>query len=121
MSDQRTTSDKSQMTHESTSFHVTVTLNHPRLLSFDPSSIRMFLRNYDSYSRTIIARAKRLTAHDTTSEIVLPAYVKYCVDVQLLKSTIELGFIPDFSSYDCLLYTSPSPRDQRGSRMPSSA
>ena len=24
-------------------------------------------------------------------------------------------------SYDCLLYTSPSPRDQRGSRMPSSA
>ena len=23
--------------------------------------------------------------------------------------------------YDCLLYTSPSPRDQRGSRMPSSA
>ena len=30
----------------------------------------------------------------------------------------------DFSIYvdaDCLLYTSPSPRDQRGSRMPSSA
>ena len=27
-----------------------------------------------------------------------------------------------FSEYDtCLLYTSPSPRDQRGSRMPSSA
>ena len=25
------------------------------------------------------------------------------------------------SSYVCLLYTSPSPRDQRGSRMPSSA
>ena len=24
-------------------------------------------------------------------------------------------------SVDCLLYTSPSPRDQRGSRMPSSA
>ena len=25
------------------------------------------------------------------------------------------------ASFDCLLYTSPSPRDQRGSRMPSSA
>ena len=25
------------------------------------------------------------------------------------------------ASYTCLLYTSPSPRDQRGSRMPSSA
>ena len=24
-------------------------------------------------------------------------------------------------TYSCLLYTSPSPRDQRGSRMPSSA
>ena len=29
--------------------------------------------------------------------------------------------ITPFSSPDCLLYTSPSPRDQRGSRMPSSA
>ena len=27
----------------------------------------------------------------------------------------------DLNIYDCLLYTSPSPRDQRGSRMPSSA
>ena len=28
----------------------------------------------------------------------------------------------DYKEYtDCLLYTSPSPRDQRGSRMPSSA
>ena len=27
----------------------------------------------------------------------------------------------DYESNDCLLYTSPSPRDQRGSRMPSSA
>ena len=27
----------------------------------------------------------------------------------------------DEQSEDCLLYTSPSPRDQRGSRMPSSA
>ena len=29
--------------------------------------------------------------------------------------------IYDTMSYICLLYTSPSPRDQRGSRMPSSA
>ena len=27
----------------------------------------------------------------------------------------------DGKTYNCLLYTSPSPRDQRGSRMPSSA
>ena len=29
--------------------------------------------------------------------------------------------VPIFTTYSCLLYTSPSPRDQRGSRMPSSA
>ena len=33
---------------------------------------------------------------------------------------IHIGFFGDVAS-DCLLYTSPSPRDQRGSRMPSSA
>ena len=32
----------------------------------------------------------------------------------------KLG-LSDAMSEDCLLYTSPSPRDQRGSRMPSSA
>ena len=32
------------------------------------------------------------------------------------------GFIgPNGAGKTCLLYTSPSPRDQRGSRMPSSA
>ena len=31
------------------------------------------------------------------------------------------GFVSDPQVYGCLLYTSPSPRDQRGSRMPSSA
>ena len=31
------------------------------------------------------------------------------------------GLFSDTESISCLLYTSPSPRDQRGSRMPSSA
>ena len=30
-------------------------------------------------------------------------------------------YFPQETSKPCLLYTSPSPRDQRGSRMPSSA
>ena len=34
----------------------------------------------------------------------------------------RVGFLPEERGlYNCLLYTSPSPRDQRGSRMPSSA
>ena len=37
-----------------------------------------------------------------------------------LNKTLEKKH-PDFHPKTCLLYTSPSPRDQRGSRMPSSA
>ena len=33
----------------------------------------------------------------------------------------EKSQLPMICIWDCLLYTSPSPRDQRGSRMPSSA
>ena len=35
-------------------------------------------------------------------------------------SSLGISFLCEFPE-DCLLYTSPSPRDQRGSRMPSSA
>ena len=39
--------------------------------------------------------------------------------MRYLIGTMEEGL--SFGSDSCLLYTSPSPRDQRGSRMPSSA
>ena len=35
--------------------------------------------------------------------------------------SVRLAWATNSSSDNCLLYTSPSPRDQRGSRMPSSA
>ena len=35
--------------------------------------------------------------------------------------SIDLATDEQVRAYPCLLYTSPSPRDQRGSRMPSSA
>ena len=35
--------------------------------------------------------------------------------------SVRDGKVNIADSYACLLYTSPSPRDQRGSRMPSSA
>ena len=41
-----------------------------------------------------------------------------------LRIVSEDGAVDPYGAvlgYDCLLYTSPSPRDQRGSRMPSSA
>ena len=39
----------------------------------------------------------------------------------LYRSCKDLGEPGEDNTYGCLLYTSPSPRDQRGSRMPSSA
>ena len=44
-------------------------------------------------------------------------------DVGVLRMTRahEVGAVPAARWAPCLLYTSPSPRDQRGSRMPSSA
>ena len=40
---------------------------------------------------------------------------------QRSKIYLLLEFPPELACKSCLLYTSPSPRDQRGSRMPSSA
>ena len=42
-------------------------------------------------------------------------YMDYCSDI------ITVGRVRWIPDTNCLLYTSPSPRDQRGSRMPSSA
>ena len=36
-------------------------------------------------------------------------------------SADDVDYRPNLTVFSCLLYTSPSPRDQRGSRMPSSA
>ena len=41
-------------------------------------------------------------------------------DRKEMLARIGAGSVDEFYT-DCLLYTSPSPRDQRGSRMPSSA
>ena len=41
------------------------------------------------------------------------------IDEQHWQNFVAMGWTA--MSFTCLLYTSPSPRDQRGSRMPSSA
>ena len=42
-------------------------------------------------------------------------------DKELINLIIEYRLILGIQDRDCLLYTSPSPRDMRRSRMPSSA
>ena len=53
---------------------------------------------------------------------MLPRYIFNSFFLASVTSLITLLFvIPAAYSYACLLYTSPSPRDKRQSRMPSSA
>ena len=63
---------------------------------------------------------------------VLKAQAELGVDVpsgvveayEAVIDQVDLALIAErelITRHDCLLYTSPSPRDQRGSRMPSSA
>ena len=52
------------------------------------------------------------------AETVVPLDPRVQVDLDAAKTAI---MDPNQPLWACLLYTSPSPRDQRGSRMPSSA
>ena len=61
-------------------------------------------------------------------ELYFEASIPVMQDESAGDLTVDLGYrYSDYSTnltedlYTCLLYTSPSPRDQRGSRMPSSA
>ena len=97
------------------------------------SNLRRLLRQVDAdhnYIETIPKRGYRLT-QPVTADVgtsVLQTNVQNQlgkdasapVSAPILTPTLAvLAF--DNLSKDCLLYTSPSPRDQRGSRMPSSA
>ena len=53
-------------------------------------------------------------------KLLLTSQVQPTVE-SLTKNDLSIQEILDSNSESCLLYTSPSPRDQRGSRMPSSA
>ena len=44
----------------------------------------------------------------------------YSLEARIPKFDESIGARP-IRNFSCLLYTSPSPRDQRGARMPSSA
>ena len=93
---------------------------HNLPLSFFATNKANGALNASKYSPDEVAAAlkeipfsKRQTMRATANELGLPL-----ASFQAMKKKNE---VIRHSSNLCLLYTSPSPRDQRGSRMPSSA
>ena len=67
-----------------------------------------------------ISKAQELIAQTPNSW--MPQQFENPANIAVHVATTAKEIIADFpEGVDCLLYTSPSPRDQRGSRMPSSA
>ena len=72
-------------------------------------------------ARSLVTRPRLLLLDEPLS--ALDARIRKHLREQIRQIQRELGLTTIFVTHDqdCLLYTSPSPRDQRGSRMPSSA
>ena len=97
---------------------------HPELLCAMPPSLRDVQQALEHCPQ---AKALFLTSpnyHGFTADL---AQIKVEVDQRNMLLLVDeawgghLPFSKALPSSACLLYTSPSPRDQRGSRMPSSA
>ena len=69
---------------------------------------------YNAVAADLSANPNALVGHGLFQVIVAGELIEHVGDLNMLFAVAE-------KYLTCLLYTSPSPRDQRGSRMPSSA
>ena len=76
-----------------------------------------------SISGSSTSLSSSLATRTTTLESASGSFASDLVTLKGSGTTQGVGTSnsPTFNNITCLLYTSPSPRDQRGSRMPSSA
>ncbi|CAN8069928.1 unnamed protein product [Agarophyton chilense] len=80
----------------SSTWFMTSSINHPRLADLDSKSVRLFLRSYDQYSLEIKKRAEQLQLNSAVStKSVRPVSLKFCVDIELVESSLTLGLITD--------------------------
>ena len=82
----------------------------------------MAARLRELYNNTIVGELK--TKFDRENILSLPRLQKIVINMGVgsaVNDKKELIDANEAMTLICLLYTSPSPRDQRGSRMPSSA
>ena len=82
----------------------------------------IFLNGFFAMSELAVVSARRGRLQQMAQEGSKGAAraLKLVDDPTSFLSTVQVG-ITLVGIFACLLYTSPSPRDQRGSRMPSSA
>ena len=78
----------------------------------------------ESFDAHQLAAAEQVVGHNFTDKTVLRKAFTHASWTGWTENYERLEFLGDRILglvLTCLLYTSPSPRDQRGSRMPSSA
>ena len=99
-------------------FHIwTITLGHVAFVFAFSVSVALILQEFLIKKRLLFKLQRQLPAL-----VVLDELNAKCLSLGFLLMLFGVLTGVYFSSYSgCLLYTSPSPRDQRGSRMPSSA
>ena len=82
----------------------------------------LFVKAEGSYCTLNFVNGDHFVISKNLSQIKLPETVFFRIHASVI---INLHYVKRIKDYQvilaCLLYTSPSPRDQRGSRMPSSA
>lgn len=79
---------------------VTTSIDHQILVSSDSASIRTFLSLYGRYSSVVIERANQQAPQSNVRiEARRPVSIKYCVDVKLIESAVDCGFIGGVDSH----------------------
>lgn len=84
-----------------TAQYVSTTVDHPHSDRTDAESVRRFLNLYNQYVNEAKARARQL-GDGLNTEASKPVVLKYCVDVDVLKSTLALGLNDSANDYDTI-------------------
>jgi len=98
------------------------TANRNNSINFSMTNIRILLKD-SQYVLTLLFNCVRWFIFGFITAYLIWIFQNSFGLSDIISSYLMLGILALYvvSIYVCLLYTSPSPRDQRGSRMPSSA